>query len=195
MSPASTYLGGTGDEAAGQMLLNRDGEIIVSGSSSSLDFPIVGDSYDSTYNGNADVFISKFKSGLSDNQQPKKPVLSGPTSGKSGEPYEYTVVTDDAENNQIYYLFSWGDGADNDWLGPFDSGEPCKASHSWETRGDYELKVKAMDEYGLESEWSDPLAVRMPKEKIWCPISDRIHRLSDIFSFIFLLNRMLTEVD
>jgi len=165
MLPASTYLGGTGDENAGQILSDMDGKIIVAGSSSSLDFPIVGDGYDSTHNGNADVFISKFKSGLSDNQPPEKPILSGPTSGKSGETYEYTTVADDVENNQIYYLFDWDDGTDSGWLGPFDSGEPCEALHSWETKGDYEIKVKAKDVYGLESEWSDPLTISMPKNK------------------------------
>jgi len=166
MLPASTYLGGTGDENAGQVLSDMDGKIIVAGSSSSSDFPVIGNCYDSTHNGDADVFISKFKSGLSDNQPPGIPMLSGPSSGKSGETYEYTAVADDSENNQIYYLFDWGDGNDSGWIGPFDSGEKCEALHVWETKGDYEIRVKAKDTYGAESEWSDPLSVSMPKNKI-----------------------------
>jgi hypothetical protein len=36
---------------------------------------------------------------------------------------------------------------------------------SWTSKGTYEIKVKAQDEYGEESEWSDPLTVSMPRNK------------------------------
>ncbi|RLF44681.1 MAG: hypothetical protein DRN29_08030, partial [Thermoplasmata archaeon] len=48
------------------------------------------------------------------------------------------------------------------WLGPYKSGEKIVISHSWNRRGSYEVRVKAKDIYGRESEWSDPLPVKMP---------------------------------
>ena len=39
------------------------------------------------------------------------------------------------------------------------------ASHIWNAKGTYSIKVKAKDINGAESDWSDPLAVIMPKNK------------------------------
>jgi hypothetical protein len=50
-------------------------------------------------------------------------------------------------------------------LGPYNSGEECNASGIWFEKGNYEIKVKAIDIHGAESEWSDPLAISMPKNK------------------------------
>ncbi|UCD13587.1 MAG: Zn-dependent exopeptidase M28, partial [Thermoplasmatales archaeon] len=37
------------------------------------------------------------------------------------------------------------------------------ASHSWNTEGNYEIRVKARDENGGESPWSDPLLINILK--------------------------------
>jgi len=50
-------------------------------------------------------------------------------------------------------------------LGPYNSGEECNASGIWFEKGNYEIKVKAIDIHGAESEWSDPLSVSMPKTR------------------------------
>ena len=50
-------------------------------------------------------------------------------------------------------------------MGPYESGAECNASAVWFEKGDYEIKVQAIDEFGAESEWSDPLLVSMPKTK------------------------------
>jgi hypothetical protein len=39
------------------------------------------------------------------------------------------------------------------------------ASHKWINQGSYEIKTKAKDETGLESDWSYPLPVTIPKKK------------------------------
>jgi len=167
MLPASTYLGGSDDENSGQIIIDEIGNIIISGASSSLDFPIVGIGYDTTHNGNSDVFISKFRRGLSDNEPPEKPILSGPSSGKYGQPYDYNAIANDIEDDEIHYLFDWGDITDSGWLGPYESGETCEASHTWTEKDDYEIRVKSKDEHGLESDWSDPLEISMPKSKMF----------------------------
>jgi len=95
--------------------------------------------------------------------KPNKP--EGETKGKKGAEYEYSSKTFDPENDQIYYLFRWSDGTDSGWLGPYDSGEGCSASHTWDEDGAYIVRVKSKDVHGSESVWSNPLNVMMPKPK------------------------------
>ena len=94
------------------------------------------------------------------NQPPNKPATpSGKTNGKAGTTYTYSTSTTDPNDDPIEYQFDWGDGSVSTWS----SSE--SASHSW-SEGTYLVKVKARDSYSLESEWSDPLSISMPKNKI-----------------------------
>jgi len=95
--------------------------------------------------------------------KPAKP--SGPPSGKSGQDYVYSTNTTDPDDDQISYLFDWGNGNTSGWLGPYNSGEICEASHCWGEKGTYLVKVKARDKYGIEGPWSDPLSLSIPKNK------------------------------
>jgi hypothetical protein len=97
---------------------------------------------------------------------PEKPSINGPNKGRFGNEYTYIAITTDPDGDKIYYLFDWGDGSDSDWFGPFDSGQEVNISHTWENRGTYEIKAKAKDIYSVQSEWSDPLSITMPKNKI-----------------------------
>jgi hypothetical protein len=94
--------------------------------------------------------------------QPSKP--NGKLNGKTGEIYNYTTSTNDPDGHDLYYFFDWGDGNNSGWLGPYISGNICKASHQWDLEGSYSIVVKAKDEYD-ESVWSDPLSITMPKNK------------------------------
>jgi subtilisin family serine protease len=89
----------------------------------------------------------------------------GPSSGKPGKQLTYTTNTTDPEGNQVYYWFDWGDGTDSGWIGPYNSGTHVSASHVWNEKGDYSIKVKTKDTYGYETGWSEPLAVSMPKNR------------------------------
>jgi hypothetical protein len=60
-------------------------------------------------------------------------------------------------------MFDWDDGTPTQWIGAFESGQNITVSHTWTSKGSFNIKVKAKDEYGAESVWSDPLQVRMPK--------------------------------
>ena len=62
-------------------------------------------------------------------------------------------------------MWDWGDGTFSEWLGPYNSGEECIGKKSWSDKGDYEIKVKAKDELGYESSWSDSLPISMPHKK------------------------------
>jgi len=68
---------------------------------------------------------------------------------------EFSAVTTDPEGEGIYYLFNWGDGNFSEWLGPYPSGQIMDASYAWAELGDYEVKVRARDIWGVVSNWSD----------------------------------------
>jgi agmatine/peptidylarginine deiminase len=93
-------------------------------------------------------------------ETPQRP--SGQVSGKIGTTYLYSTQTTDADDDQVYYLWDWGDGNFSEWLGPFASGAKATAQKSWTVKGSYSIRVKAKDIHGGESNWSDPLDVTMP---------------------------------
>jgi hypothetical protein len=47
------------------------------------------------------------------------------------------------------------------WLGPFNSGAIAEATHTWNAAGDYTVKVKAKDDLGMESGWSNSITVHI----------------------------------
>jgi len=124
-----------------------------------------------------------------DNQPPDKPdAPTGEISGLPGEDFDYRASkTPDPNEDNIMYLFDWDDGTDSGWIMPTVFGS-IKATHNWTERGDYEVKVKARDHYGAESEWSDPFTVTMPKSKSFNIFNPLIIRLIQRFPILeFLL--------
>ena len=100
-----------------------------------------------------------------DNNKPDKPSKpSGPINGRILIPYAYTSTATDPDNDLISYDFSWGDGYCS-FLRWYDSGESVKTYYTWREKGEYEVKVRVRDEFGLVSEWSDPLPVTMPRNR------------------------------
>jgi len=93
------------------------------------------------------------------NSPPEKPNLTGPTNGVTGVSYTYSTHAIDPDGDNVYYFFDWGDGSNSGWLGPYTSGNVVSASHMWGSVGVYNVRVKAKDSYGHESDWSVSLAV------------------------------------
>jgi len=67
----------------------------------------------------------------------------------------FDISTTDPEGDKILYKVDWGDGQISSWLGNYNSGETCNVLHSWENEGTYTIKVKAKDNQGKTSSWSD----------------------------------------
>ncbi|UCB59131.1 MAG: PKD domain-containing protein, partial [Thermoplasmatales archaeon] len=65
----------------------------------------------------------------------------------------------------IYYIWDWGDGNYSDWLGPYNSGNECEASYTWQQEANFLIKVKAKDDKGGESYWSEELKFSTPKNR------------------------------
>jgi len=130
-------------------------------------------------------YVRCVRGGLSDNQPPNTPdIPDGPSSGKHSVEHNYTTSTSDPNSDQIYYWFDWGDDSNSGWLGPFNSGGECTGSHTWTSQGTYEIRVKAKDSNGAQSEWSDPLSISMPKTKLIGNINHWIFRLTQRFPIL-----------
>ena len=94
---------------------------------------------------------------------PNIPVApTGETDGTHKTQYTYSASTTDPNaGDQIYYWFDWGDGTNSGWQGPYEQGESGSANHKWNTVGDFDVKVKAKDLAGSETDWSPLLNVHM----------------------------------
>jgi hypothetical protein len=145
----SYKIGGAGDDSGGDLMRVNGGDYLVLGHTNSF-----GD-------GGYDLWLIKLS--IPENNPPYKPSRPiGSSSGNIHEEYTYTTSTSDPDGDNIYYMFDWGDDTSSDWLGPFESGVECHASHMWTLKGNYEIKVKSKDTTGAESAWSDPLPITMP---------------------------------
>ena len=101
------------------------------------------------------------------NLPPTPPLIIGTASGKPGESYVYSIVSNDPEGSELYYFVDWDDENNSGWRGPYDSGKVATISHTWGEKGTYEVKAKAKDILGEESPWGY-LEVTMPmNQQMW----------------------------
>jgi hypothetical protein len=91
-------------------------------------------------------------------------LIKGTASGKPGESYIYSIVSNDPEALELFYYIEWGDGDNSGWKGLYDSGEEAILEHTWSERGDYTIRAKAKDVMGEESDWAT-LKVTMPRNR------------------------------
>jgi len=58
----ATFLGGSGNEQPHSMTVNSSGELYVMGTTTSTDFPVSSNAFDTSHNGQYDIFIARFSS-------------------------------------------------------------------------------------------------------------------------------------
>lgn len=95
---------------------------------------------------------------------PNPPIITGPVKGIPDKEYEFIFKSYDPNNDDIYLWVDWGDGIDEGWLGPYESGAEIILNHTWEAKGRYIIKAKSKDINGEESNWGT-LSIYMPRAK------------------------------
>ena len=98
------------------------------------------------------------------NQPPGTPIINGATSGKAGDPYSYTFVVVDPDDNDVFYEIDWGDGIVDPWDGPHKSNKKIIRNHTWEEEGTFTIMTRAKDIHDAIGDWGT-LKVTMPKNK------------------------------
>lgn len=94
----------------------------------------------------------------------------------------------DSHNDFIQYRWEFGDDGISNWSVFYDSNEQVSVSHRWQTPGQQFVRVKARDQDGLESEWSEKLMVMViddiaPEILITRPDNAVYLRNTRLFSF------------
>ncbi len=118
---------------------------------------------------------------------PSAPQINGPTSGKTDEEYNYTFISIDPTDDNVFYYIDWGDGELEEWIGPYNAGEQITISHSWSKDGSYIVRAKAKDVNDEESGWTT-LEISMPKTKSINEFNHWLFRLIQRFPILeFLL--------
>ncbi len=84
------------------------------------------------------------------------PTINGPTIGEPDVEYEYSLITDDPEGDDILKLnIDWDDGTIDEVIGPFEPGEEVIVSHTWNEEDRFDVKAKSYD-FWDDSWWSEP---------------------------------------
>ncbi|MCK5260850.1 MAG: hypothetical protein KAJ44_01565 [Thermoplasmatales archaeon] len=99
------------------------------------------------------------------NEPPTAPDIDGPTRGKIGVEYEWTIVSIDPDGDDVTYYIDWGDECGGaEWHGPYPSGEEVILTHMYTVRNTFIINAMTADEQGAESNWTY-FEVTMPKNK------------------------------
>ena len=81
----------------------------------------------------------------------------------SGELHRFRATADDPEDDEVYYVFDWGDNQTMRMptSGYVASGSGQEAMHGWSVKGRYTVSVRAFDSQGAVSPISNTLVVCM----------------------------------
>lgn len=89
------------------------------------------------------------------NTIPDAPSMTGKTTGRIRTLYNYIITTTDPDQDKVRYHIDWGDNTytDTDF---YASDEEFNISHIWGVKGNYSIRVKAIDDshYELQSYWT-----------------------------------------
>jgi hypothetical protein len=146
------YIGSIGRDVANYIIQSNDGNYVVVGTT---------ESYGA---GKWDIWLIKVAPVV--NICPNTPSRpSGPSTGRPNVGYDFTTSSSDPDGDIVYYTWDWGNDIIYYKRGPFNNSELCTLEYGWLFWGDYNIRVKAVDSCGGESNWSDPLRITIPRPK------------------------------
>jgi len=97
---------------------------------------------------------------------PEKPTITGPRSGEKDVDYDFYVTSSELTGEKIKYCVDWDDNSDYEWSELVDSGTTKMFTHRWTEAAVFNVRAKARDESGAESEWST-FKINLPKAKTY----------------------------
>ncbi|MEN9604415.1 MAG: hypothetical protein RJB39_100 [Candidatus Parcubacteria bacterium] len=102
--------------------------------------------------------ISYSFTSVTNSQPPTNPIITGNTTGYTGQTYTFGVVSTDPDNDQLKYGIDWSNtGNVSEWV-PGSGYVPDETvqttTSSWSTPGTYTFKAKAQDSRGANSGWT-----------------------------------------
>lgn len=95
------------------------------------------------------------------NHAPGSPIIKGPDKGETWEDLTFEIVAKDSDGDDVFYYIDWGDEHENNWIGPYPSGEVIEVKHVWEIAGEYIVKAKAKDIFESEGSWGNEIIVNI----------------------------------
>jgi len=96
------------------------------------------------------------------NHLPNIPDLPiGPVYGQPTVSYSFTFSTTDPDNDKVSFYVDWGNGETSGWTDLINSGQQIVLWHEWNSEEAYSITVKARDEHGAESIFSEPLIINI----------------------------------
>jgi len=121
---------------------------------------------------------------------PIAPDINGPKTGEPGEEYGFIFTSMDPDgDDDVFYYIDWGDGFSEEWIGPYGSGESVEIKHIWENTENYNIRVKAKDDLGRESNWAEQnLRLSRDRKPIYGNLIYFLQRFFNHFCFKDLLN-------
>ena len=139
--------------------------------------------------GGAPGYLHAFGS-IENNGPPDTPIIDGPTEGQVRDDIIFYVNAEDDDNTPVKYFVDWDDGTTTTTQ-DFEPGIFILVWHKWNWMGTYTIRVKAIDTFGLESDWAY-LKVKMPvNQQITYPL---LHWLLERFPNAFPILRNLLEL-
>ncbi|MFO7651470.1 MAG: hypothetical protein R6X13_09065, partial [bacterium] len=75
---------------------------------------------------------------------------------------DVTLSAIDPDGDEVAYLLDWDDGSSEDWTINYAPGQSIPMTHIYQIRGGYQIRAKAKDTEGNESEWSLPVSLALP---------------------------------
>ncbi|HEB37089.1 MAG TPA: PKD domain-containing protein, partial [Thermoplasmatales archaeon] len=131
---------------------------------------------------------------LTGNDAPLKPQITDmPSSIRVGETELFSAKAVDPDGDSISYGWDWnGDNVVDEWTGYGKSGEEYGILHTFNEKGTYAVKVKARDYiWGYESEWSDPVTIKVTKVKSSKDKNNSKNLNHDVKAFRIIQNKNL----
>jgi len=123
----------------------------------------IGDTPYRISNNTEDKYPFMEPSGWDKNYPPHVVYFDGPSYGQPGIPYGFTAGLFDPDKDLWYVMFDWGDNSYSAWKGPYSNGEAIGIRHTW-SKGFYNIRIKGKDINGVESNWSEPIKLRIESD-------------------------------